>query len=379
MGINDDAVQDLDDTLVDHDVIRSTPVAPLNPVQTTVVPWSREISPKPQALTEGDIQQIAQSDVQFTVIENDIAHTVELEDVEKEFLAQESICQDTAKHLNEYFEGLLTSRVSIEEFTRKPSRTNLAVTEKFIRQSIAQEQSTIITSFTQFTQSSITDVLSIIDKLDEDYLNAFDANMVSIANLATGVIEGLSENKNTIVPFQNGEQIEFIDIAEADLICLDFNNLKLEPATVQQLSLYRDNIKQIVNECDMRILITLAVECGKVSYPVDNAILARSMERPIHLLLIAKLFNSSALRTYIEGFKGSLYECRSLLETLQQDASVITEYPTLASFITERSQVIHSAIKQVLRIALCMHQLNILAWNTKELFSYMNQITHPKA
>lgn len=379
MGINDDAVQDLDDTLVDHDVIRSTPVAPLNPIQTTIVPWSREISPKPQALTEGDIQQIAQSDVQFTVIENDIAHTVELEDVEKEFLAQESICQDTAKYLNEYFEGFLTSRVSIEEFTRKPSRTNLGVTEKFIRQSIVQEQSTIITSFTQFTQSSIGDILSVIQKLDDDYLNAFDANMTSIASLSTDVIAGLSENKNTIVPFQNGEQIEFIDIAEADLICLDFNNLKLEPVTVQQLSLYRDNIKQIVNECDMRILITLAVECGKVSYPVDNAILARSMERPIHLLLIAKLFNSSALRTYIEGFKGSLYECRNLLETLQQDASVITEYPTLASFITERSQVIHSAIKQVLRIALCMHQLNILAWNTKELFSYMNQITHPKA
>lgn len=379
MGINDDATADLDDTLVDHDIIQSAPIVPVNDKQTTVIPWSKQVAPKPDALTAEEIQQVAQSDISFKTIEDNVEHVVELEDVEKEFLAQESICQASAKHLNEHFDGLLSNRISIEEYTRSPSQTNLVVTKQFIRRALAQEQSTIITEFGQFTQSSIKDVLSVIDKLNDDYLNGFYANMSSIAQVATGVIAGLSENKNTIVPFQNGEQIEFIDIAEADLVSLDFNQLKLEPATIAQLSLYRDNIKCILNDIDVRTLITLVVECGKVSYPVDNAILARSMERPMHLLLLAKLFNSEALRAYLDTFKETLEESRNLLEEVQAASLAITEYDALRLFITERSQVIHTSIKQTLRVAQCMNHLNMLAWNMKELFLYMNQIAHPKA
>lgn len=379
MGINEDAVEDLDDTLVDHDLIQSAPVISTRDEQTTVIPWSKQIAPQPPALTETQIQHIAQSDVQFKIIEDEVEHVVELETVEQEFLAQESVCQASVKVLNEHFEGLLSNRISIEEYTKSPSQTNLKITEQYLRRTIAQEQAAVLTSFTDFTRDTVTDVLAVVDKLTEDYLSPFQTNMEATADLATGVIAGLSENKNAIVPFQNGEQIEFIDIAEADLIALDFNQLKLEPATVAQLSVYRDNIKHILQDTDIRLLITLAVDCGKVSYPADSAILARSMERPVHLLLLAKTFNSEALRAYLASFEATLADAREVLEAIEGTADTIEDYDSLRRFITQRSQDIHTAIRHTLKIAQCMNHLNLLAWNLKELFMYMDQITHPKA
>lgn len=379
MALNDDAVIDLDDTLVDHDVIQSSPVASVSQQQTTVIPWSPEVSPQSQALTDTAIQAIAQSDVNFKILTDNVEHIVELEDIEKEFIAQESICQSTAKYINEHFSGLLNHRVTLESFTKLPSQVNHSLTKRYIRQTIVQEQLTLTSSFMQFTESSIKDTVNLIIAIDENYLRSFIDNMSSMAETATGVIGSLSENKNTIVPFQNGECIEFIDIAEADLLTLDFQQLKLESSTVTQLSLYRDNIKHILSDSDMRLLVTLVVDCNKVSYPADKEILARSVDRPIHLLLLAKLFNSVALREYLETFELMLSEYRRVLDDVQTDATAMDNFDKLKQFMIERSSTVHTAIKNTLRIVQCMNHLNLLAYNMKEMFLYMDKISHPKA
>lgn len=378
MSLNEEATQDLDDTLVDDTIVHSSPIVPAAQASVTVMPYTEDQGRVPE-VTVDQVKNIMNSDVQFKTIEDDVEHITELEDVEQEFLAQESICQADIKQLNEHFDGLLSDRLAIEEFTRTPTKVNYAVTKDFIHRSIAQEQSTVITDFSGFTQNAVKDILEVIDKINGGYIDTFHRNMESIAELSTTVIADLSENKNTIVPFQNGEQVEFVDIAELNLVELDFNNLKLSPESIKTLTLYRDNIKHILVDEDLRILITLVVECQKVSYPVDSAIIARSMDRPIHLLLLAKLFNSGALRAYLGTFQSILNDAYSVLSTVKDQGASVDNYDQLKQYISEYSSEVHTAIRVTLKILQHMNHLNMLAWNIKELFTCMSTITHPTA
>lgn len=379
MSLNDEATADLDNTLVDDDVVHSSPVVPVQDKSTTIIVDDRTKPLEGTGVTEEQVQAITDTNVQFKIIEDNVTKVVDLQDVEKEFLAQESIDRNMAEYLDSQFTGLLGNKIAIEEYTRTPSRTNLEMTKRHVKLSVAQEEAQVVDSFNSFTMKSLGDTAEILEVLKEKYLFDFSTNVAELARLSENVIANISESKNTIVPYQNGEHVEFVDIADLDLVKLDFANLKLEAPTIDKLSMYKANIASVLANSNIKTLITLVIDCGRVSYPVDHEIINLAMTKPISLLTLAKFFNNKALIEFVDSFDSRISDCLSVIEQVKQDTATLDTFEKLREYLVTHSAEIHNAIHQALQMVCHVNNVSIIALNVKELFSYLTTLAHPKA
>lgn len=376
MSLNDDAIADLPtDTMVDEDLIKTPPIVPVTDKTTLILTKTPEVKQDVTMVTEEEVQSLLDTDIQFKLIGDQTSKVVELRDIEQEFLAQESIDRHTAQFLNEHFQGLLSPRLTLEEFTRSPSKTNFKVTQQHIQLSISQEEAEVVDTFSHFTTKSLDDVAKVLDRIANDYLSQFMDNMRILAKTSEAVIADVSQNKNTIVPFQNGEHVEFVDVATLDLLALDFNNLKLKTESVASLTAYKDNIRSIIDNSSVKTLIVLVVDCEKVSYPIDKEILMRVSDKPIDLLTLAKFFNGNALRDYLDTFGATVTTAQEDIKKILSEVQELQQtYPAVKEYLITKSAHIHSVINTSVQMAANINNLNILALNVKTLFEYLSNL-----
>lgn len=379
MALNDDAVDDLPaNTLVDEDLVKTPAIVTPTDQDTMILVKTSEVPQEISLLTEDDVKKITETNVKFKLIGDQTQKIVDLRAVEHEFIAQESIDRHTAQYLNQHFEGLLSSKLSIEEFTKSPTKTNFDVTKRHVNVMISQEEAAAVIDFSDFTQNALKDTQEVLEKISSDYLGQFQIIMSGIARLSESVIADISQNKNTVVPYQNGEHVEFLDIAEMDMVTLDFGNLKLNTETVSILSKHKQNIEHIIANSSVKTLIVLAVECGKVSYPVDREILVHAMDKPMNLLLLAKFFNSVALRDYIDGFSTTIANAIADIDSTRSETEALAEnYSSVKEYLIAKTEMIHCSINAALQIATTINNLNLLALNVSSMFQCLSRIAKP--
>jgi len=374
MSLNDEATDDLDNTIVDDDIVHSSPVVPVQDKTTTIIVDERAKPIESTPLTEEQVKAITDTNVQFNLIEDNVSKVVDLQDIEKEFLAQESIDRHMAEYLDSQFQGLLGTKISIEEYTRIPSRTNLDLTRRHVKLSIAHEEAQVVDTFNSFTIKSLHDTGEVLKVLKEKYLYDFSNQVRQLAKLSENVIANVSQSKNTIVPYQNGEHIEFVDIADLDLVKLDFANLKLEAPSIDQLSCYKANIASILTNSNIKTLITLVIDSGRVSYPVDHEVINLAMTRPISLLTLAKFFNNKALIEFVDSFDSTLSDCLTTIEQVKQDVTTLDSFDKLRAYLIEHSMDIHTAIHQAMQLVCHVNNVSMMALNVKTLFEYLSNL-----
>lgn len=377
MALNDEAVEDLpDDTLIDEDVVKSSPVAPVTDQTTTIVVKTPEVKQEATLLSEADVQAITDTDIKFKLIGDQTEKIVDLEEIEQEFISQESIDRNTAQFLDEHFKGLLGPRLTLEEFTRTPSKTNFLAAQKHVKLCLSQEQAAAVIEFSEFTTNTLKGTSEILEKLKEDFISQFLIIMSGTARLSEAVIADISQSKNTIVPYRNGEHVEFVDVATLDLMSLDFGNLELKPETVSLLTMHKKNIEAIIANSSVKTLIVLAVDCDKISYPVDKEILVHAAEKPIDLLTLAKFFNSNALRDYLNTFGATADEAKATIDHIRTEAAELQQnYPDIKEYLVAKSATLHNAINTTMQLVSTINNLNTLALNVSTMFKCLSELS----
>ena len=379
MSLNDDAISDLPtDTLVDDDIVKSSPITQPNNNATVIIPTTNVIDSEATIIPQEKMDEIINSDVSFKTLQNGVETITQLQDVEKEFLATESIDQNSAKYLNEFIPDLLTT-ISLEEFTKTPSKTNYQLVTKLLKKKIALEQEEIKTNFLVFMKQSLHDVKEVLEHIKEDYLQTFLSDMYNMAKIAERVVVDVSANKNTIVPYANGEHIEFLDIAELDLLKLDFGNLQLKDTSIKQLSAYKAAIELIISNTGIKTLIVLANDAQVIQFPVTKEFMVHANEATVNLLYLAKFFNSSHLRDYVESLGPKIDDLILKLEQLKSLFDEQVDYQGVRQFLVDHSAEIGFINSQSLMISSHISNISTLGLNVQEMFIYLSKIAHPKA
>ena len=308
MGLNDD----IDDTIVDSD-IRQQPI-PIDKSQEdiTVIVDDKE----PTALTESDLQSLVKADVQFKVITDNVDKIVELEDVESELIAAESINKSSAKYIEHVFNGL--DNISIEDFTISPSKTNYSKVLNFVRKSIATEELATIELYGSFITQSLKDVEDILERIKDKYLSSFISLVETLSTVSKIIINDVSNSKNKIVSYRKvNDQIEFIDITRKSIDNLNFNNVQLEQPIPPSLQIAVDNIRNILSTDNTRVLIYVAIEKDVITYPFSSIDISNYTDRYVDILTLAKFFNSETFQNYINGFEVTIKEMLIFIKDLK--------------------------------------------------------------
>jgi hypothetical protein len=244
MSLNILAVEDLDeDTLVDHDLIQAPGNKTTNSQHVVVTAqddvYNKDVTP----LTENELEKLPSLDIAFKVVTDNVASVIELKDVENNLIAQESICKQDAEYIQLVCGNLITSNLSLEEFTSLPSKTNLKYVSNFMKNRIAKEELNTVANFQLYIDQPIEDAKMVLNRLTSSYLPSVKDFLYKLNSKAVAFTDAQT-NKNTIVKI--GDQ--FVNLLTVDLSSPDICTADIPNVNTDIFCKAAANIKQLL-EC----------------------------------------------------------------------------------------------------------------------------------
>ena len=106
-------------------------------------------------LTPEQLLAITDSGTQFNIVTDGVSRIVELKEIQEQIISNESINQTDASYINDVFGNLFNNRLSLEEFTTLPSKTNFLYVKNFMRNKIAMEHEAAEVKFKRFVDSNL--------------------------------------------------------------------------------------------------------------------------------------------------------------------------------------------------------------------------------
>ena len=376
MSLNDGVLDDLpSDTIVDEDLIKSGSSIDKDQQGVLITAKTDKIPEAVTELSEVELSDLTKADVEFKVVTDNVEKIVELEDVEKEFIAKESIDKDGVRYLDQCITGLLGSNLAIEEFTIAPSKINYKSTMKKVRKHIATEQMAAASSFCSFINNTLNDTVKVLEKVRDEYLETNLVNIANIASLAEAVINDVSSSKDLIIPYTQDRKVDFVDISTMDLATLDFSSIQLDSNTKNDLNILKDNIVSVLNNSELKQLIIMVVDKGVIEFPADREVILDSLQKPVNILTLAKFFNSPVLKADLTSYNNNINECLRVVNTIIEEAAKLEEYRDIKNYLVSNSINIQKFIDDSYRCIACIGSINMLALNVKELFIYISKLT----
>lgn len=136
---------------------------------------------------------------EFAIVEQNRVHLVDLKEVEEAILGRDAISQEDAVLIDSTFGSFFSTRLSQEEFTRAPSKTNFPYASVFIRKRIAKEEVVIFENLANFVEKPIAELKQFQAAIDAAIPQIREAIEASQAQFSD-VIKTIHTSKNTIFP-----------------------------------------------------------------------------------------------------------------------------------------------------------------------------------
>lgn len=207
MSLNDEAIADLD-TEIDQTTLDS--ISPKVTLVTKVEDTYQE--EPPVQLGKTLLGQLPKMDVSFKMVQDGASKIVELEDVQTEISSSETISQTNAELVSTAFEGFF-DQVRLSEFTRAPSKTNLAFTKRYMERHVQLAKEDFHSKFKSFLDDPLDDTIDLIEKLEEDYIPLITEEYAKLQASATLLKDAIRNNKHLIL----ADGYEFVDLRKLSL------------------------------------------------------------------------------------------------------------------------------------------------------------------
>lgn len=90
------------------------------------------------------VQELLDKDVVFEIMSDKVEDIISMQEVEDTILGEKVIDRSGAATINMAFEGFLGDKLSLNEFTHEPTRTNFQFSANYMGRRIAQEQADVV-------------------------------------------------------------------------------------------------------------------------------------------------------------------------------------------------------------------------------------------
>lgn len=373
MSINDDAVSDLEnDGEITDDVIKTPADVAVGQQDVTVVVKTDEIEEEPTKLDPTDWDQLLKADVQFQVLTDKASTVEELESIQDELIAAESIDKKTAKYLGEYFPTFLSGSISLEQFSQAPSKINYQLALKQIRLAIEDEKSTLLSDLIEFTETTLNDSQLVLQRMKELYLPDLIRRLTEIQDRAQQVLAHITDNKDTVIAYQDDGGMLFIDIARADIRTFAFHRVRFSGIQSDYLNQLLVNIQKCLT---LRYVASLVVASEKETDLCESILDLNAIQNSTEVITftsVVKFFASNAVTLYFE----------TLLPVIDERLSFIEQYKSTVAGAEGRYEIIEESAllknKQLTdlielsakQVSVSLHVGNLLA-NISGLFNFL--------
>lgn len=207
MPLNHDAVADLDQNT---DEVLLNDISPKVIFKTEVEETYEEKKEDP--IASSLLKKLPTLDSSFKMVQNGATKIVELEDVASEIMDSDEISQSEAELISTAFEGFF-DQVRLSEFTRTPSKTNLAFTKRFIEGKISLAKENFHSKFKTFLEEPLDDALDVLEELQEEYIPALREELSKLQASATLLKDSIANNPHLIL----ADGYEFVDLRKIAL------------------------------------------------------------------------------------------------------------------------------------------------------------------
>lgn len=260
MSINDGVLDDI----TDHDLINDGIAIPPGANSTEYVQVVAS-NKRGELMTDEDIMDVPlpNEKVDFIVAKNGLTKVIDLKEVEKTILAQESISRSDAIKLNNDYDKILNN-ISLENFTELRSKVSYAPALKIIRNKIAIEESNFVSDFNTFINSFLPAMTNYLSSLKDIGLSKLEDRINYLITDIKNVESNIFENKDLV--FKVGDN--FINIVETPIKDIDFKSIEC-PSTLKEDFAKIDkavcNIHELVSNKNLSFYLTSCLSDADVS------------------------------------------------------------------------------------------------------------------
>lgn len=379
MSLNSNVLDDLDeDVTIDSDIVKLPSDQSPTKQKATVIVDEDCISKVPTEISEADLTKLTNADITFQIVNKDITKIEDLEDIESEILAHESISQSDARHIEQEFTGFIgASKISIEEFTKLPSKTNYQFTVNFMDARLGKVKNTAVEGFSEFINGSLLDCASVLENIKETTLDAtIDAIMKSREDF-TSFIMTMADNKNLVIPYDG----TFVNITKMDIDVLDFEKAQLskeiQGADVDAYSrnVLLDNIKLALSNARVRSFFFLSLNTRVIQAMFTPEGIAKYQDEPVDLSMVANFINMPSLVDYINDLKVIVDNNLKLIKDFQNDyRSTEQDYGELTCFMRDSNVAIQKLICTTKILCEVIFGINNIVANSSQLLKFISRL-----
>ena len=331
MSINDEAVADLEQ---DSDAVQAVVV------QTELNKHMQEVKPVPENSQDfmNTVAKAATAKVAFKDIHDKTNKILDLQDMAEEIASAGAISKSDAQSVGTSFENFSTA-ISLNEFTRIPSKTNYTFTMEFMRRSIKVAQEGLRSKFESFMNEPLNDVKCMLDRIEDEHLPALEKQYACLSAMAVKLLPLIQQNKNLIVP--SGES--FVDMRTIALQELDLQSTAGQTGfDILTLRAALENFKQLWGEYGIFRSLMVGVSEGKsVGDIVSTSAMVSSIGKMTSIVDLCGILASPYLMRVLHELYGCCEDAAGKVETLVDSGkAVMMDGVASQKFLVENSSTI---------------------------------------
>lgn len=339
MSLNDNVLDGLDEhTAIDEDIVHS----PNN--SNHVVNKSIELDQvAKEAYDEigSHLHPLSDMSVKLHAVNSDITKIDELNEVRSDIIATEAINRVTASYADDIFDGVITQKIAIEEFTNNLSKTNFQYAVKCMDNKIRISKTASLESVNDFLTTSLSDSASISTRIMSVYKDTVKSMFDDLSFNCRDIIAQFEDNKNYILPFEG----EFINIVKTNLDLLDFNKLSFQDNANHDMAniiKFMNNIKELLKCPLLKAFICTIINGGHLS-GVNSESILNYQDEALSLLQIARFVTSSSLEDAINDIANAAEEdIKQTTKLTEQHLAGKDSYEQTSVFVRDHTECLSS-------------------------------------
>lgn len=363
--LNDDVMDDMENTVVDHDLIKG-PSQVQTSTNVVIIPGK----PEEETTNSEIINQLSQAEIQFQVIDKHTTKLVDMQAVYDEISTEGAISKSDVAYALEEFPNLLTGRLTLEQFSQSRSKVNYDKLVSTMRVNIATEESLLFENSKTFFKDPLNGVMLAMGVVLQDHLPVVNNTGNDIFINAKDILSKLEGSKNTIVKYKE-EFKSFLDIPIRELQPSMFINNTID------VDAFNKSVTNIETAYDCRaIKVCIAVviygkDLGDV-FASEN--MRNETIQDITLKDLLSFYSNDKFPELLASLETIVKEAITKLEFIKNSSNVETCTPAeLHSYLVQNNVAFMNAIRNCMTIASGVFSLGQLNFNTGILFQELKK------
>lgn len=313
------------------------------PNQTKQVPFDTTIvtgdNVQHATLSEQARDVLAKSDVTVKVINDGIAHVVDLSKVEDSIATENAVSRHSAELINDTFGNFFGARLAVEHFSQSPSQVNYQYSVRFMANKIAAESAEVVSQFSSFAGGLLESLVGITGTM-EGIVDETESAFKTMKSELTVLANEIKSNPNVIFSTTAG----FINILTQDIRSIDWDNVRLTETstTLQHPSVeFVKSISNVVKLMKMSSVLPLYITMVASNMPFEDMEkeeeIARHSGKAITLQMLLDVLTNDET---IENFRTAcsrLSEEISKLKSLTEDETKGMDFMKVQEYMSEHT------------------------------------------